>query len=61
MQYFTLATILAAAATLTSAVAVPRQFQAQITFSGAAGAEYTLSVPTDGSGFTISKSIAHLI
>lgn len=34
-----------------------RQFQAQITFIGAAGASFTQSVPTaPGSTFTISKS-----
>jgi hypothetical protein len=60
MQYFTLATILAAAATLTSAAAVPRQFAAQITFYGAADASYTLSVPSDGAVHTISMSTSYI-
>ena len=37
-------------------LAQPRQFEAQITFIGAADASFSLSVPTDGSVFTISAS-----
>ncbi|KAG0648898.1 hypothetical protein D0Z07_4993 [Hyphodiscus hymeniophilus] len=64
MQFFTitaLATLLAAAAQAAPR-AQPRQFQAQITFEGAAGAEFSMSVPTDGSVFPISDplSISHI-
>lgn len=30
-----------------------RQFEAQLTFTGAAGADYSISAPTDGSKFYI--------
>lgn len=55
---FTLPTLLTfALAALTTAAPAPerRQFEAQLTFYGAADASYTLSVPTDASVFTIGK------
>lgn len=57
MKSFTITSLIMALATLTSAAPAPesRQFQAQITFIGAADASYKLSVPTDGSVFPISK------
>ncbi|MCJ1394461.1 hypothetical protein MMC18_007339 [Xylographa bjoerkii] len=42
----------------TPAAIEARQFQAQITFFGAAGASFSMSVPTDGSGFTISNPLS---
>ena len=59
MKTFTISTALVALAALINAAPAPtaRQFQAQITFEGATSeAFYTLSVPTDGSVFTICKS-----
>ena len=58
MKTFTITalTTLLAALTTAAPTAEPRQFQAQITFEGAAGASFTLSVPTDGSLFSISMS-----
>lgn len=58
MQFLAITSLLALAATLASAApaAEPRQFKAQLTFYGAAGASYTLSVPTDGSVFHIGMS-----
>lgn len=54
MQTFAITALLALVASLASAApAERRQFQAQLTFYGAAGASYTLSVPTDASEFTI--------
>ncbi|MCJ1289022.1 hypothetical protein MMC34_000554 [Xylographa carneopallida] len=58
-----LALLLPLLAVLVSAAPTPatheaRQFQAQITFSGAAGASYTLSVPTDGSDFPINNPLS---
>ncbi|KUJ08296.1 uncharacterized protein LY89DRAFT_725197 [Mollisia scopiformis] len=61
MQTFAITTLLAlAAASLTSAapVAEPRQFQAQLTFYGAAGASYSLSVPADASEFYIDNPLS---
>lgn len=53
----TLALLFASTGLVTAApVLENRQFEAQITFSGAAGAEYSLSVPTLATLFTISKS-----
>lgn len=56
MKYFQAISILSALAGLTSAApaAESRQFQAIITFTGAA-ASYTLQVPTDSSPFQTSK------
>lgn len=58
MQTFTITSLLtlALAALSTAAPAERRQFQAQLTFYGAAGASYTLSVPTDASEFYIGKT-----
>ncbi|KAI4140655.1 MAG: hypothetical protein L6R39_005698, partial [Caloplaca ligustica] len=58
MKTFTITTALALLASLVSAAPAPtqpeaRQFQAQITFIGAADAAFTQSVPTDGSVFAI--------
>ena len=57
MQFFTLAalTTLLAAVAHAAPKSQPRQFEAQITFEGAAGAEFSMSVPTDASLFAISK------
>jgi hypothetical protein len=57
MQTFTITSLLtlALAALSTAAPAERRQFEAQLTFYGAAGASYTLSVPTDASEFYIGK------
>ena len=70
MKAFTISTALALLAAMASAAPAPnspdwapetRQFQAQITFFGAAGASFSLSVPTDGSEFFISKSTAFIL
>lgn len=60
MQLFTLTTLTALLAAVAYAApkAEPRQFQAQITFEGAAGAEFSMSVPTDASVFAISMSLS---
>ncbi|CZR63578.1 uncharacterized protein PAC_13475 [Phialocephala subalpina] len=60
MQFITITSLLALAASLTSAAPASekRQFEAQLTFYGAAGASYTLSVPTDASEFTISNPLS---
>ncbi|KAE8441129.1 hypothetical protein EG329_005841 [Mollisiaceae sp. DMI_Dod_QoI] len=59
MQTFAITALLALVASLASAApAERRQFQAQLTFYGAAGASYTLSVPTDASEFTISNPLS---
>ncbi|KAL3425236.1 hypothetical protein PVAG01_04517 [Phlyctema vagabunda] len=51
------ATILAGLAQAAPALE-SRQFQAQVTFFGAADASYSLSVPTDGSLFQINNSLS---
>lgn len=60
MKTFSITTIITAAlASFASAApSEKRQFQAQITFEGAPPdvAQFTMSVPTDGSVFAISKS-----
>ncbi|KAK0105056.1 hypothetical protein ONS95_004578 [Cadophora gregata] len=60
MKTFTATAILAFAASLAHAAPAvqARQFEAQITFTGAAGASYTLSVPTDGSVFPITNNLS---
>ncbi|KAL1862858.1 hypothetical protein Daus18300_008355 [Diaporthe australafricana] len=59
MKYFQAISILSALAGLTSAApaAESRQFQAIITFTGAA-ASYTLQVPTDSSPFQTNNDLA---
>jgi len=63
MKTFTIFAALPFLAALVHAAPTPatvqaRQFQAQITFIGAAGASFSMSVPTDGSGFTISNPLS---
>jgi len=64
MKTFTTTAILALMATLTQAAPVVDRssFEAQITFIGAAGAQFSLSVPTDSSIFYIYNplSISHI-
>ena len=57
MQLFTLTalTTLLAAIVHAAPKSQVRQFEAQITFEGAAGAEFSMSVPTDASLFAICK------
>lgn len=58
MKIFTTAAFFAFVATLTAAAPAPQGsngFEALITFQGAAGAQFTLSVPTDGTTFSIGK------
>ncbi|KKY35245.1 hypothetical protein UCDDA912_g04790 [Diaporthe ampelina] len=59
MKYFQAMSILSALAGLTSAApaAEPRQFEAVITFTGAA-ASYTLNVPTDATLFQTNNNLA---
>jgi hypothetical protein len=56
MKMFTTTALLALLATLTAATPAPQgnYFEALITFQGAAGAQFTEFVPTDGSVFYIS-------
>ncbi|KAL8653768.1 MAG: hypothetical protein Q9210_001904 [Variospora velana] len=61
MKTFTISAALALLTSLVSAAPATtpheaRQFQAQITFIGAADGSFTQSVPTDGSLFTIRPS-----
>ena len=61
MQFSTITAAITLFAALAHASPTPlaaRQFQAQLTFYGAADAKFFLSVPTDGSVFTISKYCA---
>ncbi|KAL8936809.1 MAG: hypothetical protein Q9216_004739 [Gyalolechia sp. 2 TL-2023] len=70
MKAFTISTAVAALlASMASAAPAPapatpdqapetRQFQAQITFFGAHSASFSLSVPTDGSEFSISNPLS---
>ncbi|MCJ1418758.1 hypothetical protein MMC32_005109 [Xylographa parallela] len=63
MKSLTMFTALSLLAAFVSAAPTPaaveaRQFQAQITFFGAAGASFSMSVPTDSSGFTISNPLS---
>jgi hypothetical protein len=58
MKTFTTAAFAAFVATLAPAAPAPQgsnSFEAVITFQGAAGAQFTLGVPTDGTIFSISK------
>lgn len=61
MKTLTATAILALAATLVQAAPAQqtRQFEAQLTFIGAADASFTLSVPTDGTVFPISTCLLH--
>lgn len=58
MKSFTIAAFVAVLAGLAQAAPSKEahSFQAQITFEGAAGASFSLSVPTDGSYFPICMS-----
>ena len=59
MKTFATTALLALMATLATAAPVPQDyngFRAQITFIGAADAQFTESVPADGSLFYISTS-----
>ncbi|TAQ90944.1 hypothetical protein B7494_g686 [Chlorociboria aeruginascens] len=60
MKTFTISAFAALLAGLTTAAPTieSRQFEAQITFTGAGGASYTLSVPTDASVFPITDPLA---
>lgn len=70
MRAFIISATVALLASLASAAPAPttpewapetRQFQAQITFFGAdSDASFSLSVPTDGSEFSISKSLVSI-
>jgi hypothetical protein len=63
MKTFTTTTLLALIATLAAAAPAPQDyhgFSAQITFIGAAGAEYTESVLADGSMFYISMLLPQI-
>jgi hypothetical protein len=57
---FTITAITALLASASLAIAGPvnerRQFEAQITFIGAAGAEYSISAPTDATSFVIGMA-----
>jgi hypothetical protein len=58
MKTFITAAFFAFVATLAAAAPTPQVyngFEALITFQGAAGAEFTLAVPTDGTVFIIGK------
>jgi hypothetical protein len=60
MKTFITAAFFAFVATLASATPTPQGyngFEALITFQGAAGAQFTLAVPTDGTVFSIGKYI----
>lgn len=61
MKTFTVTAILAIAASLVQAAPAQqtRQFEAQLTFVGAADGSFTLAVPTDGTVFPISKLLLH--
>lgn len=60
---FTAIAIMAAVASITSAAPTtePRQFQAQLSFLGAAGAEYTISAPTTATKFFTGKKKGTLL
>lgn len=63
MKAFTISAAVALLASLASATPAPkqeaRQFQAQITFFGAdSDASFSLSVPTDGSEFSIGNPLS---
>ncbi|KAL9020575.1 MAG: hypothetical protein Q9185_002161 [Variospora sp. 1 TL-2023] len=63
MKTFTISAALALLTSLVSAAPATtqyeaRQFQAQITFIGAADGVFTQSVPTDGSLFTITNPLS---
>ncbi|MCJ1407881.1 hypothetical protein MMC19_001952 [Ptychographa xylographoides] len=62
MQTFLVATVFAALTACVSAAPTPqvvaRQFEVQVTFIGAADAEYTLSIPADGSLVTIDNHLS---
>ena len=58
MQFSTITAAISLFAALAHASPIPlaaRQFQAQLTFYGAADAEFQMSVPADGSEFAISE------
>ena len=58
MKNFTTAAFFAFVATLVAGAPTPQVyngFEALITFQGAAGAQFTLAVPTDGTVFIIGK------
>ena len=62
MKTFTTTALFALIASLVAAAPAPQGysgFQAQITFIGAADAQFTESVPTDGSVFWISMQPPH--
>jgi hypothetical protein len=62
MKIFTTAAFFAFVATLAAAAPAPQGsngFEALITFQGAAGAQFTLSVPSDGTVFSIGKFFLH--
>ncbi|KAH7372123.1 hypothetical protein BKA64DRAFT_610245 [Cadophora sp. MPI-SDFR-AT-0126] len=60
MKTFTATAIFALAAGLVQAAPTleNRQFEAQITFIGAADASFSLSVPTDGTVFPITNDLS---
>ncbi|PMD19926.1 hypothetical protein NA56DRAFT_690138 [Hyaloscypha hepaticicola] len=66
MKTFTTAAFFAFVATLAAAAPTSQGsngIEAVITFQGAAGAQFTLSVPTDGTTFSIDNalSISHIV
>ncbi|KAG4425329.1 hypothetical protein IFR04_001479 [Cadophora malorum] len=60
MKTFTVTAILAIAASLVQAAPAQqtRQFEAQLTFIGAADGSFTLAVPTDGTVFPITNDLS---
>lgn len=55
MQFFTIAAALATLAALASAAPAKRDFEVQVTFIGAADAQFSMSIPADGSVVPICK------